>query len=67
MSREDLIAGLRAMAPLSVGIVPFALITGITAVSAGITPLQAVGMSIVRFRRCLTARGYRTARVRMRR
>jgi predicted branched-subunit amino acid permease len=49
MSREDLIAGLRAMAPLSVGIAPFALITGITAVSAGITPLQAVGMSIVVF------------------
>lgn len=49
MNRDDLVAGLRALAPLSVGIAPFALITGITAVNAGITPLQAVGMSIVVF------------------
>lgn len=49
MSREDLFDGVRAIAPLSVGIVPFALIAGITAVNAGLAPVQAVGMSVLLF------------------
>ena len=49
MSREDVLDGIRAFAPLSVGVVPFALIAGITAVDAGLAPLQAVGMSVVVF------------------
>lgn len=49
MSREDVLDGVRAFAPLSVGIVPFALIAGITAVDAGLSPLQAAGMSVVVF------------------
>ena len=49
MSRQDVLDGVRAFAPLSVGVVPFALIAGITAVDAGLSPLQAVGMSVVLF------------------
>jgi len=49
VNRADVLAGLRAFLPLSVGVVPFALIAGITAVDAGIPPYQAVGMSVVLF------------------
>ncbi|MEF8800096.1 MAG: AzlC family ABC transporter permease [Halolamina sp.] len=49
MRREDILAGIRAFLPLAVGVVPFALIAGITAVDAGIPPYQAVGMSVILF------------------
>ncbi len=45
----DLLAGVRAAGPIVVGIVPFALITGITAVGAGLTITEAVGMSFIVF------------------
>jgi 4-azaleucine resistance transporter AzlC len=37
------------MAPILLGIVPFGLIAGISAVSVGLTPLHGVGMSILVF------------------
>jgi 4-azaleucine resistance transporter AzlC len=40
-------SGLRASVPLLVGAVPFGLVTGVTMVAAGISPLAAMAMSIV--------------------
>jgi 4-azaleucine resistance transporter AzlC len=48
-ARTDLVAGVRAISPILLGVVPFALVAGITAVDAGITPTQAVGMSVIVF------------------
>ena len=45
----DLLAGVRAAGPIVVGILPFALITGITAVGAGLTITEVVGMSVIVF------------------
>ncbi|QLG50677.1 AzlC family ABC transporter permease [Natrinema halophilum] len=45
----DLFAGIRAAMPLVIGIVPFALITGITAISEGLTIAETVGMSAIVF------------------
>ena len=45
----DLVAGIRVAGPIVVGIVPFALITGITATGAGLTIAEAVGMSVIVF------------------
>ncbi|MFB6222000.1 MAG: AzlC family ABC transporter permease [Halolamina sp.] len=47
--RADVLAGIRSFLPLALGVVPFALIAGITAVDAGIPPYQAVGMSVILF------------------
>lgn len=45
----DLLAGVRAAGPIVVGILPFALITGIAAVGAGLTVAEVVGMSVIVF------------------
>lgn len=45
----DLLDGIRTAGPIAAGIFPFALITGITAIGAGLTLTQAIGMSIVVF------------------
>ncbi|MFC6836356.1 AzlC family ABC transporter permease [Halomarina ordinaria] len=47
--RASFLAGARAVAPIMVGIVPFGLLAGATAVAVGIDPLQAVGMSVFIF------------------
>ncbi|MEF8781193.1 MAG: AzlC family ABC transporter permease [Haloferacaceae archaeon] len=49
METDDLRAGVRDASPLFLGIVPFALVVGVAAVEAGLTPLQAVGMSVIVF------------------
>ena len=41
--------GVRDVAPILLGIVPFGLVSGAAAVDAGLTPLQAVGLSVVVF------------------
>ena len=41
--------GFRAFLPLSVGLIPWALVTGISMVSIGFTPVQAMGMNIIVF------------------
>jgi 4-azaleucine resistance transporter AzlC len=45
----DLFAGMRAAGPMLIGIVPFALVTGITATGAGLTIAETVGMSVIVF------------------
>jgi predicted branched-subunit amino acid permease len=47
--REAFLAGGRAVAPIVVGIVPFGLIAGAAAVDAGLTLLDAIGLSVVVF------------------
>lgn len=47
--RADFLAGVRTVAPVVVGIVPFGLVAGAAAVAAGLTPWQAVGLSTVVF------------------
>ena len=41
--------GLRDVAPILLGIAPFGLVAGAAAINAGLTPLQAVGLSLVVF------------------
>ena len=41
--------GLRDVAPLLLGVAPFGVVAGATAVDAGLSPLQAVGLSVVVF------------------
>jgi len=45
----DYRAGVRDALPLLLGIVPFALVAGIAAIEAGLTPAQALGMSVIVF------------------
>ena len=42
-------AGFRTFLPLSVGLIPWALVVGMAMSSAGFTPLQAIGMSLIVF------------------
>src|SRR5690554_1592435 len=42
-------AGFRAFLPLSVGVLPWALVTGMAMVGAGFSPLEAMGMNIIVF------------------
>ncbi|ADQ66222.1 branched-chain amino acid permease (azaleucine resistance) [Halogeometricum borinquense DSM 11551] len=41
--------GVRDVSPILVGIIPFGLVAGVAAVNAGLSPLQAVGLSVVVF------------------
>ncbi|WP_049986658.1 AzlC family ABC transporter permease [Halobellus rufus] len=41
--------GVRDVAPLLIGVAPFGLVAGAAAIDAGLTPLQAVGLSVVVF------------------
>ena len=49
MNAADLRRGIRDVTPLVLGIAPFGLVAGIAAVEAGLSPAQAVGMSVVVF------------------
>jgi predicted branched-subunit amino acid permease len=44
---RDFIAGARDTFPILLGVVPFATICGVAAVSVGLTPFEAVGMTII--------------------
>ncbi len=46
---QDFFAGARAALPILLGVVPFATISGVAAVSVGLTPFEAVGMSFIVF------------------
>lgn len=48
-ARDDFLAGVRTVAPILVGIIPFGLVAGAAAVNAGLSVAQAVGMSVVIF------------------
>jgi len=41
--------GFRDFLPLSVGVIPWAMVTGIAMVSTGFTPIQAMGMNLIVF------------------
>ncbi|MFB6117125.1 AzlC family ABC transporter permease [Halosegnis sp.] len=47
--RRDFYAGVRDVAPVVVGIIPFGLVAGAAAVDAGLSGLQAVGLSVIIF------------------
>ena len=47
--RDGLQEGFRAFLPLSVGLIPWALVTGLTMAGVGFTPLQAMGMNVIVF------------------
>ena len=49
MSRRDVTAGARAIAPVLIGVVPFSMITGVAAVGADIPPMHAIAMSLIMF------------------
>lgn len=46
---KDFFSGARAAAPILLGVVPFALVCGVGAVSVGLTPFEAVSMSVIVF------------------
>ena len=47
-SRRDVfIAGMQGIAPILVGVVPFSIITGVAAIETGLTPGQAMAMSMI--------------------
>ena len=47
--RARFIAGLRAMTPPLVGVVPFGLVTGVVSTAAGLSPLETMVMAIATF------------------
>jgi predicted branched-subunit amino acid permease len=47
--RQEFIGGVREMAPVLVGTIPFGFVAGVAAVSAGMTPLQGVALSLLSF------------------
>lgn len=46
---KDFLAGVRASVPILLGVIPFAMITGVGAVNVGMTVLEAMGMSVIVF------------------
>lgn len=47
--RDDFLAGARAVAPVLIGVLPFALIAGVVAVRLGLSPWAASGLSVLLF------------------
>ncbi|MCB0153196.1 MAG: AzlC family ABC transporter permease [Anaerolineae bacterium] len=47
--RSAFVAGLKAGSPILMGIVPFALISGVAAVEIGLSPVMAMGLSLIVF------------------
>ena len=45
----DFFAGARDITPILIGVVPFAMISGVAAVSVGLTAFEAIGMSFIVF------------------
>lgn len=47
--QSELVAGAKAIAPIMLGVMPFATIAGIASIDAGLSPGQAVGLSLAMF------------------
>jgi 4-azaleucine resistance transporter AzlC len=47
--RQELLAGIRAELPITLGVIPFGMIYGVLAVGAGLSPLAAQAMSCIVF------------------
>lgn len=48
-AKNDFLAGAQAALPILLGVVPFAMITGVSAVAVGLSPLDSFGMSVIVF------------------
>ncbi len=48
-NRQQFLAGIKAQLPILLGTTPFGMIYGIAAIKAGLTPVQAIGMSMIVF------------------
>jgi predicted branched-subunit amino acid permease len=48
-THQDFIAGARETLPILFGVVPFAMICSVAAVSVGLTPFEAIGMNFIVF------------------
>ena len=46
---KDFVAGMRGTLPILIGVIPFAMITGVAAVSVGLTFFETMGMSVLVF------------------
>jgi predicted branched-subunit amino acid permease len=46
---KDFFAGIRGALPILIGVVPFAMITGVAAISVGLTFFETMGMSVIVF------------------
>lgn len=47
--RTEFINGIKASLPVLLGVVPFAMISGVTAVNINLTPIEGIGMSLIVF------------------
>ena len=45
--RSEFIAGSKAVFPILIGVIPFALIAGVSAVAVGMTEFEGIGMSLI--------------------
>jgi len=48
-SKEEFLAGSRAVVPVLLGTIPFGFVAGVAAVSAGMTPVQGIALSVLSF------------------
>ena len=46
---KDFIAGAQGALPILIGVIPFAMITGVAAVNVGLTFFETLGMSVLVF------------------
>ncbi|UTW11903.1 AzlC family ABC transporter permease [Marinobacterium rhizophilum] len=47
--KEAFYAGIRALLPAAPGVIPFGLVTGVTAIEQGLSPLTTIGMTVLFF------------------
>nr|WP_067290455.1 AzlC family ABC transporter permease [Marinobacterium profundum] len=47
--KEAFLAGVRALLPAAPGVIPFGLVTGVTAIEQGLSPLTTIGMTLLFF------------------
>lgn len=47
--REEFLAGSREIAPVLIGTIPFGFVAGVAAISAGMTPVQGIALSVLSF------------------
>jgi branched chain amino acid efflux pump len=48
-SKEEFLAGSRAVVPVLLGTIPFGFVAGVAAISAGMTPVQGIALSVLSF------------------
>ena len=48
-SRSAFLEGVRDMAPMMLGVIPFGMVCGVGAIAAGASPIAALAMSMIMF------------------